>query len=601
MDNNYEQKYKAVTQELKAAKQEIESEKLKHEAAQLEKVALPIMRDILSLVNNVGLNRESYAIKTRVKEEDKLLEKVDRKRTRDKKSDYTLSSITDVIGLRLVSLFREDMIQLFRRLVELISHSNDSKPNPFQKSSFEEVIIYSPYEHDPLAVSIKLLANTVLPNTVEIKSEVSTEGYSSIHLVARASTGLQVSGEYIHVPIEIQIRTVFEDAWGEIDHKFRYSEAEGKSKTELNNPMRISENLKILKKFSDSCSLYADEIKRDASLADDLKFPVFEIYPVDTSDTVIKCLRDMGVQNDDIDKYHAFREVLVENCNDKTQASRTLRLVRAADGFLDLSKSISKKLITEHHPYVKFHFSMHAALCLLATYEDKHLRVALDIYESLYALDPENPMVSLRQAQTYAGLGLIDKSLEVFDKLKESMRVDNKSEYAHQDEYSHIIKLQPYMYGYLTWVKFSTEKNVEEKEKLIKKAINVTRTYDFDSDAELKNKYRNNILYYEYELALLSTSEKDESSPSEIRSLINAIEKESNDLDGNIDFLDSLAKAYFILGEYENSISYCDKIFDLAFGMKHSDTERDYSGDWELIQGIHLLKEKAKSFTINVK
>jgi ppGpp synthetase/RelA/SpoT-type nucleotidyltranferase len=566
----------------------------RYDASQLEKLSHPVMEQIIASLKSEGVFTDAYAVKTRIKDETKLLEKVKRKRSLEGRTDYRLSDITDVIGLRIVSLFREDMIDLFRKSVKLISHDSSINPNPFQKASFEEVIIYSPYEHDALTASIKLMSSSIIPDGVSVKSQISSEGYSSIHLVCRTTERLEVSGEEISIPVEVQIRTVFEDAWGEIDHKFRYSGAEGKSGLEVSNPLRVAENLKILKKFSDSCSLYADEIKRDAIQQITSSYAGFDIYPVDTNESINEKLVEIQSRQEDIEKYRELREILNKYSRDKLSTSRTLQLVSAADDFLDLAKFISKELaVPESVDFIKFHFTMNAALCLIATYDEKHLRIALDLYKSCLAVDEKNPMVKLRLAQTLVALGMIDESIKYFEILADSV-VGTGSVYVHDKEVRHIEKHMPYMFGYVLWRKY---KENSEKETIIR-AIEVSQKYNYESDESIRNKYRNNILYYLYELALLTVGDKskpDANYVKKIRELILLIENQNSNLDENIDVLDSLARAYFVIEEYEESLKYCNLLLDLAFGIKPSET--DFSSEWELVQEIHELKYKISQIT----
>jgi ppGpp synthetase/RelA/SpoT-type nucleotidyltranferase len=268
-------------------------------ALRLEHNSSEALNRIIDVLREVGVMTDAYAIKARVKTEQKLIEKLSRKQ--NVKPGYGLSDITDVIGVRIVSLFREDMIELFRRLVRLIKHIEDINPNPFSKESFEEVIIYSQSEHDPLAANIKLLSHSLLKG-VEVQHAISLEGYSSIHLVCRVTQSVELKDKKINIPVEFQIRTVFEDAWGEIDHKFRYSSAEGKQSIDIKNPSAVAENLKILKRFSDACSLYADEIRNQAIDNDQQPFASFSTYPVDTGDVIHEYLKKIGASEEHLDK-----------------------------------------------------------------------------------------------------------------------------------------------------------------------------------------------------------------------------------------------------------------------------------------------------------
>src|SRR5690606_34672281 len=205
--------------------------------------------------------------KSRAKPNDKLLEKVRRKQKEHE--TYSLRNITDVIGFRFVALFRAEMPKIVAKVVALISHQDGLSPNPFIKQKIEEIIIFSPNpSNDSVVVEVqKVLASFgALGEIVKVKP---SKGYSSIHIVARIVKEvpeLANAGSPYHIPVEVQIRTVFEDAWGEIDHKYGYVIRTDKStNSPVNNPDSVQAHLEILKKFSDACAEYADVIHREAT------------------------------------------------------------------------------------------------------------------------------------------------------------------------------------------------------------------------------------------------------------------------------------------------------------------------------------------------
>lgn len=71
-----------------------------------------------------------YAIRHRVKTHDKIVEKVLRKR-REGKPTYEPEKVTDIVGIRIVTLFREDVIDAVRLVIDMIR-----KRPPFQNSPF---------------------------------------------------------------------------------------------------------------------------------------------------------------------------------------------------------------------------------------------------------------------------------------------------------------------------------------------------------------------------------------------------------------------------------------------------------------------------------
>jgi ppGpp synthetase/RelA/SpoT-type nucleotidyltranferase len=204
-----------------------------------------------------------YAIRSRVKKISGIFEKILRKRATDSK--YAVKSVTDVIGLRFITLHREDMIEVSEQLVRNILGSSQSQPNPFVLGSLDEAKLYATNSRtDP--ASITLSAKDALDKLLGGKLEVEIverQAYSSFHLVARVSNS---NREYPHIeaiPVEIQVRSVLEDAWGQIDHVLRYGhfkEAMEMGDRPLPGPL-LDRHLTHLKSLLDAAGAYADTIR----------------------------------------------------------------------------------------------------------------------------------------------------------------------------------------------------------------------------------------------------------------------------------------------------------------------------------------------------
>ncbi len=281
-------------------------------AAKLENAGVEMGQKMLEFLRNTGISDSCYAYKLRVKSEAKLLEKKAIKKLIKDKADYDLHKITDVVGLRLVTLFKSDMVDLFNEVVSAISHKNDVKPNPFSADSLEEIIVYiGTTMLDELPLQIKESAKELCPN-VEVSVVNSKEGYSSIHIVSRLNKAVNCdtlpTGYFL--PIEIQIRTVFEDAWGEIDHKYGYVIRTGKDVgTPINNPDYVLAHLKVLKRFADACMEYADCIREEAAGSTQPSSSTSKVVSVDADDELLERLKCLGVSPNYLDGYEKARQL----------------------------------------------------------------------------------------------------------------------------------------------------------------------------------------------------------------------------------------------------------------------------------------------------
>ncbi len=136
-----------------------------------------------------------HSLSYRVKDTKHLLEKIIRKNPEYLESGDSVSKenyekkITDLMGIRILLLFKEDWLLVHGYIME----------------RYGEMLLEPPFAHVREGDSTRLY-----DGSVEIKK---TKPYRSVHYVIRTEQGLG---------IEIQVRTLYEEAWSEIDHRLRY-------------------------------------------------------------------------------------------------------------------------------------------------------------------------------------------------------------------------------------------------------------------------------------------------------------------------------------------------------------------------------------------
>jgi len=363
--------------------------KISHSAEKAEK-------HLSAILKATSLQEHCYAYKSRVKSWSDLLKKVEKKKK--KKSDYELSSITDVLGLRIVTLFRQDMINIIDIILSLIAHKLKYNPIPFQKDSLIEAIIYSPDNTNDTVISQAKQKIESFGLVGKVKLELSVARYSSIHLVARMDMNVPDFQEHYYIPIEVQIRTVFEDAWGELDHKYGYQSREEKTDKKITNPHHVVKNLLTMKKFVDACSEYADNIR---DLATESKMRESRTAKqLDTDDLIARNLHSVGVSEQVILEYMKVREI---RATAETTEGGSLIYLRAAESFSKLlGQTLSNNLIVESNSYRVYYYylKMDEALCRLSTSEQVEIEKALTIYKDLVKAYPAYPVIRYRMGQT---------------------------------------------------------------------------------------------------------------------------------------------------------------------------------------------------------
>ncbi|OOM75793.1 GTP pyrophosphokinase YwaC [Clostridium puniceum] len=142
-----------------------------------------------------------HSVKSRIKDPDRLVEKVIRK-TENRKSKYGdefeftvynyKNEINDLIGIRVIHIFKDQWQEIHEfivntwKVIEITANVRDGD-------------------------NIKVFDD---PN-IEVRSKAS--GYRSVHYLVEFYPTSQ------RVIAEIQVRTIFEEGYGEIDHRLRYS------------------------------------------------------------------------------------------------------------------------------------------------------------------------------------------------------------------------------------------------------------------------------------------------------------------------------------------------------------------------------------------
>lgn len=146
------------------------------------------------------LNNKIHTVRSRVKEPEHLIAKLlrklpDRREKKEEDFQYTLdnymSDITDLVGVRAIHIFKEDWKEI---------HDH----------------ILSKWVPTELKANLRNGDNRELYEDNGLEIEIRPSGYRSVHyLVSVATTKVPIT-------VEIQVRTIFEEGYGEIDHLISY-------------------------------------------------------------------------------------------------------------------------------------------------------------------------------------------------------------------------------------------------------------------------------------------------------------------------------------------------------------------------------------------
>lgn len=174
-----------------------------------------------------GTSDSIFYTRTRVKDPKSLAAKILDRQDRYRNS-YTVSDATDIVGLRLVVLYDDQLITALDIAIHIIIngyYTNDKliDSHDIFKNVYEIKIFPRHDSSDDPYIEIfdELCDRYPKEKNKKIKIDESRENeYSSLHIIVYMNT--YALGYKKRVPVEIQIRTAVEDIWAEISHKNKY-------------------------------------------------------------------------------------------------------------------------------------------------------------------------------------------------------------------------------------------------------------------------------------------------------------------------------------------------------------------------------------------
>lgn len=175
-----------------------------------------------------------HSVKRRVKNPEHLRDKLVRKLIEaeekgqgfDITPDNLYSRITDLAGYRILHLHTHQMEDINKAVMGLLDEAQ------------------YPLIEGPKARIWDQESESYFDG-IGIATEVSPNLYSSVHYVIQASAKTKVT-------CEIQVRTLAEEVWGEVDHTFNYPH-----KTDS---VACREQIRVLARVASSCSRLVDSI-----------------------------------------------------------------------------------------------------------------------------------------------------------------------------------------------------------------------------------------------------------------------------------------------------------------------------------------------------
>lgn len=168
-----------------------------------------------------------HSVKSRLKDTEHLRRKIKDKWPSGNITVANLfSRITDFSGVRVLHLYSKQFAQIHSAITEHVQAN------------------YWSLAEDPIAYSWDPEATEYF-RKLGLNAQLRDSYYTSIHYVVRPQPGSRIS-------CEIQVRTLFEEAWGEIDHALNYPDR--------TNIIACKEQIRVLAKLASTGTRLADSI-----------------------------------------------------------------------------------------------------------------------------------------------------------------------------------------------------------------------------------------------------------------------------------------------------------------------------------------------------
>lgn len=493
---------------------------------QLQNAARSAQETIHSIMGkHPMLDRITYSLTSRVKSIRRMAEKYSTIHTCD--TSFTPEHLPDICGFRIITYFQSGIMEGLELLLALAKHEPTLGPSPFQRDEIRAISLYtSRHENDPLSIT-RPVGEIVTAANLNPKFELSTREtlYSSVHVVLACQTTIETAhgSETCVIPVEFQIRSVFEEAWGQISHILSYGRIRGTGDLKT-----WRGHLNVLKALVDGCIQYAELIKEQSGyeLANAEAEKETPKSTLSLSDAIAG-LPDMPddlrqrfvdafkVQNIAISADITTSAVLFSEAANAFKSIEASALVRS-----DVSKPTKDKII--------FWSKLSRAHCLLYSADEFAIDAAIDIYEEISRAYPTDSVSRFRYGQALRRKTDMAKAIALFMDAIQILE-DGRDRSIGDDHWIRCAAFREL--GYTYWLVSEELESLDEKLGTLRKAIESTRSAVERSERvtkasafEEKVRSINNFLYYGWEERNLIPNETERAvSDQELRATLNVL------------------------------------------------------------------------------
>jgi ppGpp synthetase/RelA/SpoT-type nucleotidyltranferase/tetratricopeptide (TPR) repeat protein len=525
-----------------------------------------------------------YAIKHRVKKLDRISTKMTERNISEP------GGLHDICGFRLTTYFQSDIPGAVQSILDAIEKGGEGI-NPFLPDGPVSVVINtSRTENDPLAISREtedIVKRSKLQPTLEVRTRPT--GYSSVHIVAWAMSKHEEKVDQLAV--EVQVRSVFEDIWGEIDHRLRYGSQRG------NLGVSWGRHLNVFKALIDGIIQYVDVIKRDANESQPTAPNVArDTKPLATPASLLKVLEGLPTE---IFKRVEKAYVLWGLADKERQNGKNPGLLReAADEFQGILEDFSGEPSDNKALADDLIYSAQAerAYLLMFTGDSVDLSEAAHIYEEILKTRPQDATALFRQGIVRRLQYRLDESEDLISQALAAIE-QGTDQYINKQHWGYdMARLN------LAMTRWRIYLSAKKNEKL-RSAFDLAKSV-LESPADPSNRIRavNDLLYYAWE----STNNGLPSGQAflddrNMFKYLKDLEKLLGEGKDGYEYYDTIVRIYSRLGKEDEAKKYAALLINIlevnattaGFGTAGAATRGTYA--WVMALSRYIDKEQLDS------
>lgn len=505
---------------------------------------------------------ELFHQSNRIKSVESCVRKMMAKREAD--PDYSIDQMPDVCGFRLVTLFQSGVPQIVRQILDATQQGALRLP-PIRLNQRSGITIHSSRrDNDPLSIvgSVEEAVRTS-GATCRPEHRSSATGYSSVHLVIDLDIG--ESGHPNWMPVEFQVRTVLEEVWGQLDHRFRYRSGRGTIGSSL-----WQLHLNVVKSQFDTCVQYLDLIKEMATARDD-GAPVLaqpSMVTLTRPEQVLDYCRSKSVPPTLMERLAAAFALWKEADGSRQRGGEPGLFRRAADAFgflLDPLPDMEQAQISRND--FIYIVRMEQAYMLLMSGDKADLPGAEVIYQQIISERTRDAAAIFRLGQCLRSQEKFDEAISQLNHAIEITEPEEGKEFYH-GERSFIFDRARLSLGNTYFRVFSSEADVAEKARFISLAVETAEgVLTHHRSDNVRAPATNDLLYYAWEQRQLLAD--DDGSPGELSDerfamLANYLEEEDRRTPpaSPYEHDDTLARVYAMLGNGAAALAAASRVRD---------------------------------------